>query len=49
MVFLVLAPNTVFTNILGLKRNMDSLPRGTSVCVDFSKTHIVMTFYARNS
>jgi MFS superfamily sulfate permease-like transporter len=41
MVFLVLAPNTVFTNILGLKRNMDSLPRGTSVCVDFSKTHIV--------
>jgi len=41
LIYLTLAPNTVFSNILGLKRNMDSIPKGFNVCVDFSKTLIV--------
>jgi len=38
---LILGSNTVFTNILGLKKNMDSIPQGQNVVIDFSKAKIV--------
>ena len=40
-IHLILAPNTVFTNILGLKHNIDSIPNSQNVIIDFSKAKIV--------
>lgn len=41
VIFLELPYNTVFTNILGLKHLLDSLPQQENVIIDFSKTHLV--------
>lgn len=38
---LELSPDSVFTNILGLKRSMDSIPPKQDVIIDFSKVKIV--------
>ena len=38
---LQLSPDTVFTNILGLKKCMDSIPMGLHIEIDFSKVNIV--------
>jgi len=38
---LVLSPDTVFTNILGLKRNFDSIPDKRNLEIDFSQVKLV--------
>ena len=38
---LQLSPDTVFTNILGLKKCMDSIPMGLQLEIDFSKVNLV--------